>query len=105
MREFNYFSLVKKIDDKEVYTSPEYLREDSSNVFDVEKIQKTLNYYFERVNSGIEQQMNSPKMTEEQKKNLKLLEKKDYVVKFKRYTGPFNLQPVFWTKEAEEFLK
>jgi len=105
MHDFDYFSLVRKVDDKEVYSSPKYLREGSSEVLDMEKVQKTLNFYFERVNSGIEQQLNNPKITEEQKKNLKLLEKCDYLVKFVNYKTGRCFQKCYWTNEASDFLK
>lgn len=54
MIDYDYFSLVRKEDGKEVYSSPKYVREDCLEILDVKRIKKTLNFYFERVNSGID---------------------------------------------------
>lgn len=102
---FEYFSLVRKSDSKEVYTSPNYSREDCSDVFDFPKIWKTLNFYFTRVNSGIQQQIENTKIPEEQKKNLKLLDKKDYIVEFRLCVPIGMCKKVFWWKEAVDFIR
>ena len=74
---FFYIQLVRKADMKEVYSSPLY-GIDNSDAMDRDKISARLNYYFDRINSGIKQQLESPKLTPEQKASLKLINKADY---------------------------
>lgn len=102
---FAYIALIRKSDKKEVYSSPEYIREDCSDVLDISRIKKNLNFYFDRVNSGIQQQLESPKLTEDQKIALKLLEKKDYEIVCKKCLPMGWCQKILWKKEAEDFLK
>lgn len=63
VRDYNYFSLIRKSDGKEVYTSLDYRTD--AGVEDTEKISKTLNYYFVRVNGLVRQQLESQKLTDE----------------------------------------
>lgn len=104
MNEFNYFSLVRKSDNKEVYTSPEY-KLDGTDVLDRTRIESTLSYYFKRVNGFTFQQMQSPKLTDEQKANLRILKAEDYVVKFKKFTLVGMAPIVYWTNEATGWIK
>ena len=55
---FFYIQLVRKADMKEVYSSPLY-GIDNSDAMDCDKISARLNYYFDRINSGIKQQLGS----------------------------------------------
>lgn len=101
---FYYFSLVRKADGKEVYTSPAYrVGGKSFGDLDYQKIRQTLNYYFQRVNGGIMQQLESPKLTPEQKNDLRLLEVKDYQVKFKKFMPIGMAERVYWIREASEY--
>lgn len=102
METIRYFALVRKTDGIEVYSSPEYIRDDGE--LDLDKIRNTLNFYFLRVNSGIGQQMENPKLTDEQKQNLKFLDVSDYLVKHVNMKEHGCFQKVWWTKEALEFL-
>ena len=102
---FTYFALTRKSDGKEVYSSPEKMNEDHSEVIDYRAVKKNLNFYFDRVNSGIQQQMESPKLTEDQKKNLNLLNKHDYEIVCKRCVPMGWHQEILWKKEAKDFLK
>lgn len=103
MNEFNYFSLVRKLDNKEVYTSLAYTL-DNSTTLDYRKIKKTLNYYFERVNNHLMQQMQNPKLSIEEKLAIKLLDVNDYIVKCMKLT-PNGVAPfVYWQKDAKDFL-
>lgn len=102
---FEYIQLVRKSDNKEVYTSPLYLLEDEDSM-DIPKIADTLNYYFDRINDGIMQQLQSPRLTAEQKTNLKMLDKADYRVCRTRCIPPgYGHFPPIWSTEATTFLK
>ena len=102
---FDYIQLVRKSDNKEVYTSPLYLLEDEYSI-DIPKIADTLNYYFDRINDGIMQQLQSPRLTAEQKTNLKMLDKADYLVCRTRCIPPgYGHFPPIWSTEATTFLK
>lgn len=100
--DFDYFSLVRKSDNKEVYTSLAYTI-DNSDVLDIRKISKTLNYYFERVNGSISQQLESPKLSDEQKQNIKLLNVDDFIVNFKKFTAVGMAEKIYWTKPASTY--
>ena len=80
IKHINYFSLRRKSDDIEVYSSPAYFRDDSTEIINFEHVYERLNFYFERVNSGIKQQLESPKLSNEQKASLKLLNTDDYYI-------------------------
>jgi len=102
--DFDYFSLIRKSDGKEVYTSLAYML-DNSDAFDFNKICKTLNYYFERVNGCIKQQLENPKMSYEQKNALTLLNVNDYVVEFRKFTPVGMAKKIYWTKPASTYCK
>lgn len=101
VRDFDYFSLVRMSDNKEVYTSPAYAFD--GDVLDFHRIGKTLNYYFERVNGHLMQQLQSPRLTMEEKISIKLLDVEDYVVKFKKFTPNGMAEIVYWTKPAKTY--
>ena len=89
----SYLSLRRKSDDIEVYTSP------------FENYEKNLKFYFERVNSGIQQQLESPRLTDEQKSQLKLLEYKDYnIAEMELWNEGGWHEKRHWTMDFEEFL-
>lgn len=102
---FAYIALIKKVDGKEVYSSPFPNYDTLDETLDYPKISKNLNFYFERVNSGIQQQLESPRLSDEQKKALKLLEKKDYEIICKKCVPMGWRQEFLWKEEAEDFLK
>ena len=102
---FAYIALIRKVDGKEVYSSPAKMNEDHSETIDYHAVKKNLNFYFDRVNSGIQQQLESPRLSDEQKKALKLLEKKDYEIICKKSVPMGWRQEFLWKKEAEDFLK
>ena len=102
---FAYIALLRKADEKEVYSSPAKMNEDHSEPIDYRAVKKNLNFYFDRVNSGIQQQLESPRLSDEQKKALKLLEKKDYEIICKKCVPMGWRQEFLWKKEAEDFLK
>lgn len=102
---FEYIQLTRAGDMTEVYSSPAYMREDCNDVYDFDKIKERLNFYFERVNSGIRQQLESPKLSDEQKATLKLLDKSDYLVRSTTCQPPgVHVKEVNWSKKANEFL-
>ena len=74
MYSYDFFSLIDKKTNTEVYTAPaaEY-----TNVF------KIFTFYFDRINSGIAQQLQSPRTTEEQKKSLKYIGPADFLIALK----------------------
>lgn len=99
-----YFSLCRKSDGKEVYTSPYY--EIASEIVDREHVLKNLKFYFTRVNSGIEGQMNSPKTPLEVKKTLKLLDYADYNVSLMELhsSGGYFTRTI-WTEDFLDFAR
>lgn len=101
---FAYIALIRKSDEKEVYSSPDYSRLESKDIA-IPKIKKNLEFYFNRLNSGIQQQLESPKLSDEQKKTLKFLEKKDYMIYCKLCVPMGCCQKIIWKEEAEDFLK
>lgn len=100
---FDYIALVRKSDGKEVYSSP-LCRVDAPELIDVSRIKKNLNFYFDRVNSGVQQQLESPRTSPEQKASLKLLEKSDFEVICKKCVPMGWCREIIWKKEAKEFL-
>lgn len=100
---FDYIALVRKSDGKEVYSSP-LCRVDAPELIDLPRIKKNLNFYFDRVNSGIQQQLESPRTSPEQKASLKLLEKSDFEVICKKCVPMGWCSEILWKKEAKEFL-
>ena len=66
------YKLFRISDGKEVYSSPFY--------DDKKKVAKMLQFYIDRVNSGIEQQLNSLKTPENIKVGLKFLNDRDFKV-------------------------
>lgn len=105
---YYYFSMCRKSDNKEVYTSRYYLKEFynslADNIIDWPKVGKTLKYYFDRVNSGIQQQMDSLRVPEDQKKNLKFLDPIDYKVFLKEGKPIGYLEPILNEYEANEII-
>lgn len=100
---FDYIALVRKSDGKEVYSSPECLI-GNSEAMDLPRIKKNLDFYFDRMNSGVQQQLESPRTSPEQKASLKLLEKSDFEVICKKCVPMGYCEEVLWKKEAEKFL-
>lgn len=103
MEEFDYFSLIRNSDNKEVYTSPCYTL-DESNVIDFRKVGRTLKFYFDRVNGGIQQQLESPKLSDEQKKELKLLNADDYSVALKKFVPVGIAEKIYWKRPAGIYI-
>ena len=103
MYSFNYFSLIDKNTNEEVYTSPAYLLE-NTEAFDFKRIFNVFKFYFDRINSGIKQQLESPKLNDEQKKNLKYISPNNFKLS---YMNLFNYggyhKKTFWTKELTDF--
>lgn len=96
---FEYMALVRKSDGKEVYSCANFKRDDCDDVIDYDKVMKAFEFYIGRINSGIEQQLNSPKMTEEQKKELKISKKEDYLMQM-RVCMPIGYPTkILWTSE------
>lgn len=98
-----FFSLINKTTNKEVYTSPCYTREDNETV-DYKKVFDVFKFYFDKVNSGIKQQLESPRTSEDQKKQLKYLEPSDYKIAYKELFmegGYFTKQ--YWIKDLNDF--
>jgi len=103
MKITKFFSLVDKTSNKEVYTSPCYTREDNETV-DYHKVFDVFRFYFDRINSGIKQQLESPKLSEDQKKQLKYIIPSDYKIAYKELFnegGYFTKQ--YWIKELSDF--
>ena len=103
MYSFDYFSLNDKNTDKEVYTSPAYLLE-NSEAFDFKKIFNVFKFYFDRINSSIKQQLESPRLNDEQKKNLKYISPNNFKLSFTNLSndGGYH-KKTFWTKEMIDF--
>ena len=103
MERYNYFSLVRRADGKEVYTSPEY--NVTKDILDIARIGKTLQFYFDRVNSGIMLQLESPKLTDEQKTALVMISPKDYDIRYVQNKELGCLfQKTYWSKPASDWL-
>ena len=101
--DFDYFSLVRKNDNKEVYTSPCYLIDDTE-VLDSRRIKAVFKFYFDRVNSEIERRK-SQNPDDDKTKELKKLEPSDFVIKMKKHMPLGYAEHVYWTKEATDLLK
>ncbi len=99
-----YFSLVSKETGKEVYTSPAYLREDGSEVFDWFKVLNVFKFYLDRVNSGIAGQMSSLKTSPEAKAKLRLLEPSMFKFAYMSLenSGGY-IAKLIWEKELIDF--
>jgi hypothetical protein len=96
---YRYFSLINKNTNEEVYTSPQYTLEDNETT-DYSKVFEVFKFYYDRINSGIKQQLESPRTTEEQKKNLKYIGPKDFNIAFMELVndGGYH-KTTFWTKD------
>lgn len=104
-KDIYYMQLVRISDNKEVYTCANCYDFDTQ-CFYTDKILSTFEYYFDRVNSGIKQQLESPKLTDEQKKQLKLLDRKDYVIRFtKSMDLGCRFQPILNESNYKEFYE
>lgn len=102
---YEYIALVRKADGKQVYTSPAYYMQGYDNAYDFPAIKRRLVYYFDRVNDGIQQQLDNPRLSAEQKKELKLLDKADYVVRSVCQTPLGVMSNHFnWESEAAKLL-
>ena len=99
-----FFSLVDKKTQKEVYTSPAYVMDSGVEAFDWEKIFNVFRFYFDRVNSGIEGQINSPKTPPEVKANLKYLEPNMFEISYRSLEnyGGYSTK-IYWTKNLNDF--
>lgn len=97
-----YFSLIDE-NSKEVYTSLPYFRA-ADEYPDYDMIFRVFKFYFDRVNSGIQQQLESPRLTEDQKKQLKLLNPNDYKISFRELTndGGYHTK-IYWTKDLKDY--
>ena len=103
MKSFKFFSLIDKSTNKEVYTSPYYTREDNETI-DYHKVFDRFRFYFDRVNSGIKQQMESPKVPLDQKSKLQFLKPDNYLIALRELCnigGYYQTQ--FWVKELSDF--
>ena len=108
--DFYYFSLVRKADNKEVYTSPAYESASSDHMgrferLDKERICQTLEYYFKRVNGAVSQQRQNPKLTDEQRAGLKYIYAGDYVINYTKFAPIGIAKKIFWTEEAQNWLR
>ena len=103
MQSIKFFSLIDKSNNKEVYTSPCYLREDNETI-DYKEVFDVFRFYFNRINSGIKQQLESPRLTEEQKKQLKYVEPSEYKIAYKEVSnnGGYSTRQ-YWIKELIDF--
>lgn len=97
-----YFSLIDG-NGKEVYTSLPHFRA-GNECPDYHMIFRVFKFYFDRVNSGIQQQLKSPRLTEDQKKQLKLLNPNDYKISFRKLTndGGYHTK-IYWTKDLKDY--
>ena len=102
MKPIKYFSLINKETNSEVYTSPAYTL--AADVVDYDKVFAVFRYYFDRINSSIKQQLESPRTTEDQKKNLKYITPENYKFSFMELTnsGGYS-KKTFWTKDLSDF--
>lgn len=110
MDDFYYFSLVRKSDNKEVYTSPAYESDKTDDTgrferLDKERICQTLEYYFKRVNGYTSQQRQNPKLTDEQRSSLRYLYTGDYVINYMKFTPIGIAKKILWTEEAQNWLR
>ena len=103
MYSFNYFSLIDKNTNEEAYTSPAYLLE-NNETFDYEKIFNVFKFYFDRINSGIKQQLESPRLNDEQKKSLKYINPDNFKLAYMNLSndGGYH-RKTFWIKEMIDF--
>ena len=103
MQSVKFFSLIDKSTNKEVYTSPCYLREDNETI-DYKKVFDIFRFYFDRINSGIKQQLESPRLTEEQKKQLKYIKPSEYKIAYREVSnnGGYSTKQ-YWIKELTDF--
>ena len=102
-KSIRYFSLIDKNTNKEVYTSLPYFRA-GDECPDYHMIFRVFKFYFNRINSGIKQQMESPKVPEEQKKQLKLIDPNDYKISFRELLrdGGYHTK-IYWTKNLSDY--
>lgn len=103
--DFNYFSLRRKSDGVEVYTSPDYKMDGTSDVFDFDKIISRLDFYFERVNSGTIQKLQSNKLTMEEKIQLKMLVPSDFEIWYQKFMPMGMAKCVYWKKDYAVWSK
>lgn len=103
MSSIKFFSLIDKSNSKEVYTSPYYLRENNETV-DFDRVFKNLKFYFNRINSGIKQQLESPRLTDDKKKQLKYIKPLDYKIAYRELfnSGGYSTKE-YWIKELIDF--
>ena len=103
MYSFNYFSLIDKNTNEEVYTSPAYLLE-NNEAFDYKKIFNVFKFYFDRINSGIKQQLESPRLNDDQKKNLKYISPDNFKFAYMniKNNGGYH-KTKYWIKEMIDF--
>lgn len=103
MKPIFYFSLVDKNTGKEVYSSPAYTR-DGSEAFDFYKIFKVLEFYFNRINSGIKSQLESPKVSDEAKAQLKFIQPSMFKLSYMMLSneGGYSSR-IIWAKELSDF--
>lgn len=103
MTETHFFSLIDKNTNKEVYSSPAYYLPHSDTI-DYRKVINVFKFYLDRINSGIKQQLESPKIPEDQKKNLKYHTPDEYLMAFCLLTnsGGYSTH-TYWKKELKDY--
>jgi len=105
MESKKFFSLIDKENGKEVYTSPCYLREDMETV-DYEKVFDVFKFYFDRINSGIHQQLHSTKLPLEERMKLQYIGPDKYLISSKELfnQGGYSTK-IYWTKNLSDFSR
>ena len=100
---YKYFSLIDKNTNEEVFTSPNYTLDDNETT-DYEKVFGVFKFYFDKINSGIKQQLESPRTTEEQKNNLKYISPNDFNIAFMELIndGGYH-KKTFWTNDISKY--
>lgn len=102
MDQCKFISMTRKCDGKEVYSSPAYFLDESSEALDWKKIFNNLTYFIDRVNSGIQQQLESNRLSDEQKSSLNLISKSDFNVSFNMLFNDGGWRKkMFWTKSMD----
>lgn len=102
MKPILYFALLNSAG-QEVYTSPAYNLPETTN-FDFNKVMNVFKFYFDRINSSIKQQLESPKTSPEQKAILKYISPKDFKFQLRELhnSGGYFIKK-FWIKNLCDF--
>lgn len=103
MKPILYFSLLNS-SGNEVYTSPCYFINDVDGVIDFSRVMSVFKFYFDRINSGIKQQLESPKTSPEQKASLKYFSPADYTFQLRElHNSGGYFRKNFWEKRLTDF--